>query len=60
MDQVLKNSDEDVKKMRDNIENMWSVCNTQRLRRTMATEVPGYTLAGDNVGTNITHILEKS
>ena len=51
VDQVLMGTDQDIVLMRDKIELMWASCLSQRLRRTQATDdLPGFTLAGDNVG----------
>ena len=50
MDQVLADADKDILEMRENIEQMHKSCSTQRMRRSMAKDIPGYTLGGDNVG----------
>ena len=51
MDQVIADTDSDVLKMKEDIQNMWNTCQTKRGRRTIASEqVPGFTMVGDNVG----------
>ena len=58
MDQVLLDADKDILMMRDQIENMW-LYETQRLRRSLASKTPGFTLAGDNVGRGIYLSLDQ-
>ena len=51
VDQVIADTNTDVIKMRDDIENMWTNYSSKRERRTEASSnVPGFTLMGDNVG----------
>ena len=51
VDQVIKDTDKVIFEMKRRIEEMWMTCPSQRLRRSLATsEVPGFTLTGDNVG----------
>ena len=48
---MLQGVDEDIFIMKEKIEAMWKCCQSQRLRLTEAcNSVPGFTLAGDNVG----------
>ena len=57
MDQVLAGTDSCILEMKDDIEKLWVTCSTQRMRRSMATDIPGYTLGGDNVGRNAFTII---
>ena len=51
MDQVISDSDSEVLKMKNEVEEMWKTCLSKRERKTVASDhVPGYTLGGDNVG----------
>ena len=51
VDQVLKDHDSDVLKMKDDIETMWKNNSSKRDRKTVAArDVPGFCLFGDNIG----------
>ena len=50
VDQVLKDADQSVLEIKQQIENMWISCAFPRMRRTMASQIPGFTFGGDNVG----------
>ena len=48
---MISDSDSDILKKKEEVEEMWKSCSSKRERRTMASHgVPGYTLGGDNVG----------
>ena len=58
VDQVIADTDQDVIKMREDIQNMWVTCSTKRERRSQASQqIPGFTMAGDNVGKSTIYLL---
>ena len=46
----MEDHDTPVKKLQKAIEDMWRNCPSQRMKRTLASDFPGFCFFGDNVG----------